>query len=313
MRTRTIGSLEVTVVGVGCNNFGRQLDLEASRAVIEVALDAGVTLFDTADAYGNPKGSSELVIGEVLRPHRDQVVIATKFGRVLDDGSHGAKAAYVRSATEASLRRLQTDYIDLMQLHIPDPDTPIEETLGALGELIEEGKVREIGYSNAAASDIRAAGEAAARHGTPRFVSTQSEYSLLFRRETADVLAECERQSMKLLPFRPLYYGLLTGKYRPGEVPPTDTRVGAKGEGARARILSEENMALVAALTEFAEQRERSLLELAYGWLLGHVAVPSVIAGVSSPSQMASNLVAMEWELTVEEMADVEKILQSGK
>jgi aryl-alcohol dehydrogenase-like predicted oxidoreductase len=309
LRTRNIGSLEVTVVGVGSNNFGRQLSAGLTRQVIHAALDEGVNFFDTADTYGNPATTSETLIGEILRPHRDEVIIATKFGRFLDEEHHGAKPAYVRSATEASLRRLQTDYIDLMQLHIPDPDTPIADTLGALAELLEEGKIREIGISNFDVQQLREASEAAQQKGTPHFVSTQAKCSMLDRHEAADILAECEDTGMRLLPFQPLYNGLLTGRYRPGEPVPSGSRIGTKSKEAQATIMSSANMAIVAALTEYAEAAGHTLLELAIGWLLAQPAVASVIAGVSSPAQIVSNVAATGWELTKSELNDVEKLL----
>ncbi|HUO23436.1 MAG TPA: aldo/keto reductase [Caulobacteraceae bacterium] len=312
MRTRSIGSLQVTVVGIGCNNFGRQLDADATREIVHAALDHGIAFFDTADSYGDPKTMSETVLGPILKPHRDRIVLATKFGRVIDETRRGAKASYVRAATEASLKRLQTDYIDLMQLHIPDPTTPIEETLGALGELIKEGKIREIGGSNFTAPELREMSDAAKAHGTPRFVSTQAEFSLLHREPVADLIAECVRSDIRFLPFRPLFNGLLTGKYRPGAPPPTEGRIGAKSAQAQAKILSTSNLATVAALTEYAEARGHTMLELAIGWVLGHDFVPSVIAGVSSPRQVASNAAAAAWELTSSEMAEVGELLEAN-
>jgi aryl-alcohol dehydrogenase-like predicted oxidoreductase len=312
MRTRSIGSLAVTVVGVGCNNFGRELDAEATREVVHTALDEGITFFDTADSYGRPKTTSETLLGGILKPHRKRVVIATKFGRALDETRRGAKAAYVRSATEASLRRLQTDYVDLMQLHIPDPDTPIEETLAALGELMAEGKIREIGGSNFSAVQLREVSQTAQACGLPRFASTQAQYSLLHRTPTAEVVAECERSGVRLLPWRPLFNGLLTGKYRSGPPPPDGTRIGGKTDAARADIMSSSNLATVAALTDFAEARGHSLLELAFGWLLSQGVAPSVIAGVTSPRQVASNAASAGWELTADEMAVVDQLLAPG-
>lgn len=309
MRTRSIGSLEVTVVGIGCNNFGRELGADATREIVHAALDQGITFFDTADSYGNPKTASESLLGEILVPHRDRVVIATKFGRVLDDSRRGANAAYVRAATEASLRRLKTDRIDLMQLHIPDPETPIAETLAALDALIKEGKIREIGGSNFSAAQLREMTAAAERGGMARFVSTQTEFSMLHRRGAADILAECDRTGMKLLPFRPLFNGLLTGKYRSGAPRPDDGRIGGKSAEAQARILSPENLAVVESLVAFAEERGHSMVELAFAWLLSHAAVPSVIAGVSSPRQVVSNAAASHWVLTSEDRQAVDELL----
>jgi aryl-alcohol dehydrogenase-like predicted oxidoreductase len=304
MRTRSIGSLEVTVVGIGCNNFGRQLDAAATRGAVHAALDAGINFFDTADSYGKPPTASESLLGEILGPHRDEVIIATKFGRVLDAERKGAKPAYVRSATEASLRRLRTDHIDLMQLHIPDPDTPVEDTLGALGELVKEGKIREFGCSNFTARELREV--AAAREpGAPALASTQAEYSLLHQRPEDEVLAACERLGISFLPFRPLFNGLLTGKYRTGAATAATGRIGGKSKDARDEIMSAANMSVVAALTAYAEERGHGVLDLAFGWLLGHGAVASVIAGVSSPAQVTANAAAAGWELTPAEVAEI--------
>jgi aryl-alcohol dehydrogenase-like predicted oxidoreductase len=246
-----------------------------------------------------------------LKPHRDRVVIATKFGRVLDENRGGARAGYVRSATEASLRRLQTDRIDLMQLHIPDPSTPIEETLTVLADLMKEGKVREIGCSNVGADQLRAWTLAARRAGLPAFASTQAEYSLLHRRPVADLLAACEEMGVKLLPFRPLFNGLLSGRYHPGAPAPATSRIGAKSADAQAKILTPGNLAAMAALTRWAEARGRSLLELAFAWLLDHPAVPSIIAGVSSSTQVRGNAQAAQWRLTPAEREEVDQLLAS--
>jgi aryl-alcohol dehydrogenase-like predicted oxidoreductase len=308
MRTRSIGSLEVTVVGIGCNNFGRQLDAGATRSAVHAALDAGINFFDTADSYGKPPTASESLLGEILGRHREEVIIATKFGRVLDAERHGAKPAYVRSATEASLRRLRTDHIDLMQLHIPDPDTPVNDTLGALGELVKEGKIREIGCSNFTAQELREMAAAAQEPAAPALASTQAEYSLLHQQPEDEVLAECERLGISFLPFRPLFNGLLTGKYRPGAAMPTASRIGGKSKDARDEIMSASNMVAVAALTAYAGERGHTVLDLAFGWLLGHGAVASVIAGVSSPAQVAANAAAAEWELTPGELAEVGRL-----
>lgn len=298
------------MIGIGCNNFGRQLDGGATQAIVHAALDQGITFFDTADSYGKPKTASESVLGPILKPHRDKIVIATKFGRVLDDERQGAKPAYVRAATEASLRRLQTDYIDLMQLHIPDPTTPIEDTLGALEDLVAEGKIRAIGGSNFTGAELAAMGEAASQHGKPPFASTQIEYSMLYRKPVSDVVAECERQGIKLLPFRPLFNGLLTGKYRADAPVPTDSRIGGKSEADQARILSEANLQAVAQLTAYAEAHGHTILELAIGWVLAHEIIPSVIAGVSSPRQVEGNAKAAQWALTASEKAEVDAILE---
>ena len=309
MRKRRIGSLEVTVVGVGCNNFGRQLDVAQTRRVIYAALDHGINFFDTADHYGRPRTASESVVGEVLGARRDEAIVATKFGRPLDDRRlGGAKTAYVRSATEDSLKRLRTDRIDLMQLHIPDPTTPIEETLGALSDLVAEGKIREIGASNFSVAQLQEAQAVAHSLGTKCFVSTQEEYSLLARKAETNVMAECERNGIAFVPYFPLYNGLLTGKYRFGQPASTDTRIGSKDEQAQAAIFSKRNMAIVADLTDYAEKRGRTLLELTFGWLLSHQVIPAVIAGVSSPEQVLANVKAAQWELTANEIADINRL-----
>ncbi len=310
MQTRSIGSLHVSVVGIGCNNFGRQLDLSATREVIHAALDNGITFFDTADSYGKPMTSSECFIGDVLKPHRNQVVIATKFGRVLDAQRHGAKPDYVRSATEASLKRLQTDHIDLLQLHIPDPETPLEDTLGALNDLVKQGKVREIGCSNFTADELRNATRTARAKSIAGFSSTQDEYSMLYRKPVAEILEECRQADMKFIPFRPLYNGLLTGRYGSGSAIPVESRIGAKGVDDQAQILSKDNLDRVALLTKFAQEHGRTLLELAFSWLLSHNIIPSIIAGVSSPSQVISNAAAADGRhLNDDEIRQVNAIL----
>ena len=304
MKLRRIGSLDATVVGLGCNNFGTRIDAEATARVVHAALDAGVRFFDTADIYGG--GRSEEFLGRALGGRRREVVIASKFGKKMPDGSHGAAPAYVRSAAEASLRRLGTDVIDLYQLHEPDPSVPIEETLGALQELVAAGKVREIGCSNFSAAEIREGEETAAASGSARFVSVQNEYSLLERGAERDVLPECERRGIAFLPYYPLASGLLTGKYRSGARPPEGSRLSG---GRYANELSEENLRIVESLRAFAEARGRSLLELAFGWLLAHRVVASVIAGATRPEQVASNVAAAGWELSDEEMAAVDRIV----
>jgi aryl-alcohol dehydrogenase-like predicted oxidoreductase len=297
MEKRRIGSLEVTIVGLGCNNFGGRLDEPASAAVVRAALDAGVNFFDTADIYGGTR--SEEYVGRALKGRRDAVVIATKFGMKVDEYRHGAAPAYVHQAAEASLRRLGTDYIDLYQLHRPDPSVPIGDTLAALGELVRAGKVREIGCSNFTAEQIREA-EAAVAQGAPRFVSVQNEYSLLHREPERDVIPECVKLGLAFLPYFPLASGLLTGKYRRGQPVPEGARL-ASGQGKNR--LTDENLAVVEALIQFAESRGRSLLELAISWLIAQPAVASVIAGATSASQVRANVMAAGWRLTEAELA----------
>ncbi len=298
MRTRRLGSsdLDVTVVGLGCNNFGGRIDEEASRAVIDAALDAGVTFFDTADVYGN-RGGSEEIIGRALGSRRDQVVLGTKFGHDLGDGetARGSRP-YIRKAIEASLRRLQTDRIDLYQYHRPDGVTPIDETLGALHELVQEGTVRAIGSSNFTAAMVEDA-HTTARGGvlTP-FASEQSEYSWLARGAEDELLPACERLGVGFIPYFPLASGLLTGKYRRGEPAPEGTRL-------HGRELDEAKLDRVERLEAFAGERDATLLEVAIGGLLAQPAVVSVIAGATKPEQVRANALAGNWEPADEELA----------
>ncbi len=305
MDTRRIGSLTVSVVGLGCNNFGTRLDLKGTGAVVHAALEAGITLFDTADIYG--RGRSEEYLGRLLAPHRGAVVIATKFGMEMGNGRKGASPAYVRRALEESLRRLRTDHIDLYQLHRPDPATPLRETLGALDELVRAGKVREIGCSYFSAGELRAAREAAGSGA--RFASVQNEYSLLHREPEEEVLAECERQELAFLPYYPLASGVLTGKYRRGAQPPPGTRLSTNPEWAR-RFLTDGRLAAADALAAFATGRGHTLLELAVSWLLARPAVASVIAGASSPAQVRANVAAAGWQLAPDDLAMVDRLAE---
>ena len=305
MEKRRIGSLQVSVVGLGCNNFGWRLDADATASVVHAALDSGVNFFDTADIYGGTR--SEEYLGRALRGRREQVVVATKFGMKVDEQRHGAKPAYVRQAAEDSLRRLSTDYIDLYQLHQPDPETPIAETLAALDELVKAGKVREIGCSNFSAQQIREA-EEAAPEGAARFVGVQNEYSLFHREPEREVLAECERRGLAFLPYFPLANGLLTGKYRAGRPVPQGTRI--SGTERFGKLLDEGHLQTVEALARFAESRGHTLLELAFSWLLARPVVPSVIAGATSAQQIRSNAAAVGWKLTPADLAEVDRILQ---
>ncbi len=306
MRKRKIGSLEVSVVGVGCNNFGTRIDAAATAEVVGAALDAGIRFFDTADVYG--RGLSEEYLGRALGPRRGEVVIATKFGGAMDEQRRGARPEYVRRAAEDSLRRLGTDYIDLYQIHRPDPEVPIADTLGALEELVRAGKVREIGCSNFSAEQLREA-EAAAPGGA-RFASVQNEYSLLHREPEAEVLPECERLGLAFLPYFPLASGLLTGKYRRDRAAPQGTRI-TEG-GWRADVLTDANLERVEGLIGWADSRGSTVLELAFSWLLARPAVASVIAGATSPGQVRSNAAAAGWKLTDAELAEVDAVLRSG-
>jgi aryl-alcohol dehydrogenase-like predicted oxidoreductase len=298
MEQRHIGSLEVSVIGLGCNNFGHRLDGDATARVVHAALDAGIDFFDTAELYGD--GKSEEYLGRALRGRRQSVTIATKFGYKTAPPDRRGQPENVRRAADASLARLGTDYIDLFQLHSPDPRVPIADTLGALDELVRQGKVREIGCSNFSAVQLREA-ERAVVPGHARFVSVQNEYSLIDREPEADVLPECERLGLAFIPYYPLAGGLLTGKYRRGRPVPQGTRLG-EGSGR----LSEENLAFIEELIQFGESRKRTLLELAIGWLLARPVVASVIAGATKPEQARSNAAASEWRLTAEERAAVD-------
>jgi aryl-alcohol dehydrogenase-like predicted oxidoreductase len=309
METRPIGSLAVSVVGVGCNNFGGRIDEEDTKEVIDAAIDVGINFFDTADMYAN--GKSEELLGRFLGARRREVIVATKFGNDMPGQGRGARPEYVRQALDASLKRLRMDHVDLYQQHVPDPDVPIAETLGALDQLVKAGKVREIGCSNFSAAQIREARKASdARPGSARFVSVQNEYSLLHREPEEEVLAECERQGMAFLPFFPLMSGLLTGKYRKGRPIPQGTRV-AKYERYN-KLLTEESMDKVEALIDFGASRRRSLLELAFSWLLAHGVVASVIAGATSDEQVRNNAAAADWKLTRDDMEEIDSLLRAA-
>ncbi|HEY0839003.1 MAG TPA: aldo/keto reductase [Vulgatibacter sp.] len=306
MRKRPIGSLEVSVVGLGCNNFGMRIDEEQTRAVIDAALAAGVNFLDTADIYGGTK--SESYIGSALAGRREQVVLATKFGMRVDDERQGAHPDYVRRAVEDSLRRLRTDRIDLYQLHRPDPSVPIGDTLGALDDLVRAGKVREIGCSQFSAPQIR---EAKAAAPGARFVSVQNEYSLFHREPEAGVLPVCEEEGVAFLPYFPLASGLLTGKYRLDQAPPAHTRITELDR--YAGLLARENLEKVEKLIAFAEARGRTLLELAFSWLLSRSQVASVIAGATSPEQVRSNAAAAGWNLSADDLAEIDRIVPASR
>lgn len=300
METRKIGSLDVSVIGLGCNNFGRRVDEAKTGEVISAAIDAGINFLDTADIYGGTK--SEEFMGRVLAGRRDKVLIATKFGHKLDEEHQGAKPAYVRQAAEDSLRRLNIETIDLYQLHTPDASTPIADTLGALNDLVKEGKVREIGCSNFSVEQLREAEEAA--KGGARFVSVQNEYSMLRREPEKGVLAECERLGLGFLPYFPLASGLLSGKYRKGQTLPEGTRI---QEGSD--WLSEANLDIVESLVAFAEARGKTILDLAFAWLLAQPSVSSVIAGATSAAQVHANAATAGWTLTADEVAEVNRLI----
>ena len=303
MDTRRIGSLEVSVVGLGCNNFGGRIDEAASRAVVAAALDAGITFFDTADIYGGTL--SEEFLGRALGDRRGEVVVATKFGMAVDAERQGADPRYVRRALEDSLRRLGTDHVDLYQLHQPDPDTPLEDTLAVLDEQVRAGKVREIGCSNFTAEQLRQARRAVAE-GAARFVSVQNEYSLLHRRPEEEVLAECEAEELAFIPYFPLARGLLTGKYRRGEPPPAGTRLAGVAAEQYERLATDDALGAVERLTRVAEGHGHDVVELAVAWLLSRPGVASVIAGATRPEQVRANAAAGSWVLGPDVLAEVD-------
>ena len=304
MRTREIGSsgIEVPVVGLGCNNFGGRIDEAQSRAVIDAALDAGITFFDTADVYGN-RGGSEEIIGRALEGRRDHVVLATKFGHDLGDGetARGARP-YIRKAIEASLRRLRTDRIDLYQYHRPDGVTPLAETLEALHELVREGTVLAIGSSNFTPAMVEEAAAIAAERGLTPFVSEQSEYSWLRRSAEQELLPTSSRLGIGFIPYFPLASGLLTGKYAKGEPAPEGTRLAG-------RELANADLDTVERLREFAERHGVSLLHVAIGGLAAVDGVASVIAGATKPEQVRANAAAGAWEPTPEQLAELRSLL----
>jgi aryl-alcohol dehydrogenase-like predicted oxidoreductase len=304
--------LEVSVVGLGCNNFGGRVGLDGTRAVVDAALDAGINFLDTADIYGGQGGSEEL-LGEVLEGRRDRVVLATKFGMDMH-GANGepagprGSAPYIRQACEASLRRLRTDTIDLYQYHQPDRTTPIEETLGAMDELVREGKVRYIGCSNFSAELLRESEEAATAAGLARFVSLQNEYSLLKRDIERDVIPVCERLGVGVLPYFPLASGLLTGKYRRGEDAPQGTRLAGRGS-----VASAAQFAAIEELERFAAERGVELIDVAIGGLAAQPMVASVIAGATKPEQVRRNAQAGLWQPSPKDLEEIDRIVPSRR
>ncbi len=303
MNRRRIGALDVSVVGLGCNNFGRKLDAGATAKVVHTARDAGVNFFDTADIYGGTK--SEEFLGKALGKDRDDLIVASKFGMVVDETRKGARPEYVRQACENSLERLGTDYIDLYQLHTPDPTVPIAETLGALDELVKAGKVREIGCSNFDVDQLHEA-DSETKSDAARFVSVQNEYSLFHRAPELDgVLHECATTSMAFLPFFPLASGLLSGKYRRGQPPPKGSRIGS---GWHDELMTGENIDVVEKLIAFAESRGHTILELAFSWLLSRPMIASVIAGATRPEQIQANAAAENWIMSDAELEEVNRI-----
>ncbi len=311
MEYRNLGSsgLKVSVVGIGCNNFGRRCDKDRTADVVAAALDNGINFFDTADVYG-PRGLSEEFLGAAIAGlDRTQIVIATKFANQMDDEGRkkGASRRYIMQAVDDSLKRLGTDYIDLYQQHIPDPSTPIEETLRALDDLIRAGKVRYIGNSNFSAWQIVDSDWISKHHNLNRFVTAQNLYSLLDRRLEREVVPACQEFGIGILPYFPLASGMLTGKYQRGVAPAEGTRMA--GMGARAEAaMSDKNFDVVEALDAFARERDHTLLELAMSWLASMPHISSVIAGATSEDQVNQNARAADWRLSQQEMLEVAKI-----
>ena len=307
MEQRTLGKNgpKVSVVGLGCNNFGGRLDQAATTAVVNAALDQGVTLFDTADVYGN-KGGSEKMLGKALGSERRNIVLASKFGHDMGEAGKGAAPEYIRKALEDSLKRLGTDYLDLYQLHTPDPHTPIADTLGTLHELAQAGLVRSIGCSNLTAAQVREAAQVTKdKHLTP-FICAQDEYSLLVRDIESELLPTLEELEMGLLPYFPLASGLLTGKYQPGNIP-EGTRF-ASSSGMQDRYMTPLNWEKVQALSQFASSHGHSLLELAFSWLAAQPTVSSVIAGATKPQQIEQNVKAASWRLGSDDLSAIDRI-----
>ena len=313
MQTRTVGKsgLKVSTLGIGCNNFGGRLDEAASAAVVHAALDHGVTHFDTADVYPmGAGGASEQYLGNALGKRRNEAVIATKFGMRMGEGLIGGSRRYLIQAVEDSLTRLGTDHIDLMYLHKPDPQTPIEETLGALDDLIHAGKIRYIGCSNLKAWQIAEAHFVARELGVNRFVCTQDQYSLLARDVEDEVIPACDHLGLGLVPFFPLASGVLSGKYQTGKPAPDGTRL-AKSQPLADMFMTDANLATADRLAVVAKSNDKTLLDLAFAWLLANPAVPSVIAGASTPDQVARNAEAVAWDVPADVMDAVGEILMT--
>ncbi len=309
MEYRNIGrsGLQVSAAGLGCNNFGMRIDKEQAAKVVGRALELGVTLFDTADIYGGTR--SEEFLGAALGERRKSVVVATKFVGPVGEGplNRGASRSHIMRAVEDSLRRLGTDYIDLYQIHFPDVTTPIEETLRALDDVVRQGKVRYIGCSNFAGWQVVEAQWVTRMQHLSPLISAQNEHNLLDRRIERELVPACKEYGLGILPYFPLASGFLTGKYRPGEKPPEGTRLAAWGARGQ-EVLSERNFAILSGLEQFAEQRGKTVLDVAVGWLASQSYVPSVIAGATKPEQVEANVKAADWRLTAEEMSEVDGI-----
>ena len=310
MELRNLGNsgLKVSVVGLGCNNFAMKCDAEQTRAVVHRALDEGINLFDTADIYGN-RGGSEDLLGKALGARRREAIVASKFGMAMGDGPfmRGGSRRYIVAACEASLKRLGTDYIDLYQIHQPDPETPQAETLAALDDLVRAGKVRYLGSSNFAGWQVADAAWISRSGGLASYVSAQNQYNLLDRRVERELVPACREFGVGILPYFPLASGFLTGKYRRGAEPPKGTRLALMQRMAQ-QTLTDENFTLIERLEKFARDRDHALLELAVGWLASQPQVSSVISGATTPDQVTDNVNAGNWKLSAEELAEVDKL-----
>jgi aryl-alcohol dehydrogenase-like predicted oxidoreductase len=315
MEYRTLGTSgpRVSLVGLGCNNFGRRIDYAASQPVVHKALDLGVTLFDTADVYRSAIGGSEEFLGRALGPRRKDIMLATKVGMPMEHGRHGASRQTIIAGVEASLRRLDTDWIDLYQQHQPDPLTPIEETLRAFDDLIRQGKVRYIGCSNFKAWQVVEARWTSRALGLASFVTCQDEYSLLTRRSDRELIPMMQAYGMGLLPYYPLASGALTGKYRRNESLPEGARLTVHGARYGDRFLNDATWPILERLEEFAAACGRTLLELAFSWLAARPCVSSIIAGATRPEQLAANVRAVEWTPAQHELEAIDRITAGGQ
>lgn len=310
MEYRNLGSsgLRVSLVGLGCNNFGMRLNLDETRTVVDRAIEKGITFFDTADMYG-ARGGSEEQLGEILGHRRKEIVLASKFGMAMsDDGTKiGASRRYIMTAVEDSLRRLKTDWLDLYQLHQPDPATPLDETLRALDDLITQGKVRYIGCSNLPAWQVVESQWVSKSQGLNRFVSCQDEYNILNRKIEDELLPSMEQYGCGLLPYFPLASGLLTGKYKKDDMP-KGARLTDMPTFANRVYLTEENFGIVEKLNAFATKAGHSLLELAFSWTAKRTTTASIIAGATKPEQIDANVDAVMWDMSSEEIRKIDEI-----
>lgn len=309
METRSLGQLQVSVVGLGCNNFGMRIDADQTQRVVDAAIDSGINYFDTAESYGN--GVSEEFLGRALGSRRSDVLVATKWGHTvsLAEGERGGDPTQIRRRLEASLARLGTDYVDHFQMHRPDPLTPAEETLGCLAELRAEGKIREIGATHFTAAELAGSAAASVNNGTAPYASVQNYYSLLNRDpETNGVFAMCEALGIAFVPYFPLESGLLTGKYRKGEQRPEGSRLAAWGPRADA-FINDDRLDVVERLIAWTESRGHTLLELAVSWHTSHRLVASIIAGATTPEQIQANVAAANWALTDADRAEVDAVI----